>query len=442
MRYFRDNTGTSLIELLMTIAIFAMISISLYSLIWIGIHLVRDNEARLDALGIAQTKIEEIRNAPYESIGTNGGIPDGDFLQKEIIERNNRTFTIETDIRYIDDPFDGVAPTDTVSNDYKKIRVAVTWEGQYVAKPLLLITNVSPEGIETNEGGGTLWIEVFNAAAEPLPGTTVTVTNTNTTPAITITSSTDTNGRFILPGAPASVQSYHVEVSKTNYSSGQTYEENTVENPNPDPQDLSVLEGKITTQNFIIDLLSSLTITTERLDDTTPISGLDITLTGAKRIGTDLSEKDIPKYNESFTTDTDGRITVTNMEFDTYSLTLDPISGYDIAGYSAPLPYLLQPNTTETLTLQLADDEAFTLLVNVKNSAGEPIEGATVHLYNDSLTIDSTVVSTAFGQSFHSPLLAQELILDITATGYAPSTSTVTILGDDEITISLLESTP
>ncbi len=434
--------GTSLIEVLLAIAIFTMVTTALYSLILLALHLVRDDQARLDALAIAQTRIEELRNVPYENVGTVGGIPEGDFLASETSVRNGVTFTTLTDIRYVDDLFDDVAPTDTVNTDYKQIDVTITWVGQYVDEPVLLSTIIAPEGIETNAGGGTLWLEVDDADGDPVTGATVRITNSSSSPTVDITSTTDADGRYVLPGAPAATQSYHIEVSKAGYSSSQTYPEDLVSNPNPDPQDLSVLESDITTQIMLIDLLSQLDIHLQRRDDSTPVASTDLTITGENRVGTDLSGADIPKYSATHTTDASGNISIPALEYDVYNITIDEAAtGYDIAGFSSPIPTPLPPDTTSALTVKLADAAPYTALITITDTTGAPITSATVRLTNPGLTVDVTEATDSYGQTFFTPLTAESYTALVTADGYEDYTTTIEISGDQRLTLPLT-STP
>jgi hypothetical protein len=409
----------TLVEAIVSIAIFAVVSVSLYTLITLGVQLVRDDQARLDAVALAQSTIEQLHNVPYDDIGTVGGIPTGTFEQSHTEIHNNTTYTVALDIRYVDDPFDGSAPTDTISTDYKQIRVSVTWEGQYIAKPVVLLTTISPEGLESNGGGGTLWIEAYTASASPISNATVRITNPSVIPAVDITSATDSNGRFLLPGTPASVQGYQIVISKSGYAPTQTYTVDSETNPNPEPGDQTVTEGGITTKVFYIDRHSDLTIHIQDATSGVATSGLPIRLMGAKRIGTALDGSDIPKYDEALTTDANGDISVNDIEYDTYRIVIDDsATGYDIAGTPTPLPFVLAPNTAGAITLHTASNADNTLLVTVQNESETALEGASVRIYTESLSVDVTQTTNASGQTFFSPLPAGIYTLEVTLNGY------------------------
>lgn len=429
--------GFTLIETIIAIAIFLILSLAMYLVITLGISIVRDDQARLDALSIAQESMEEIRNVPYEDVGTQGGVPSGNFVQTKNLVRNNTTYTVKTKIYYVDDTYDGVAPTDTVNTDYKKIEISVTWQNQFLNQPVLLVTNVSPEGIETSAGGGTLWIEVYTADSTPVVGATVHVTNTQTNPTIDTTGTTDADGRYILPGTPASVESYHVVVSKNGYSSEQTYSVDADTNPNPDPEDLTVIESEIATKIFYIDTLSSINIHVQDHISSTPTANASVHVIGQKRIGTDLQGNDIAKYDQTFTTNSNGDLVLSNIEYDTYTIELADGTTYDFAGSTPYLPDVLPPNSNHTITLLSAPNAAQTLLVTVQDANEMPIPNATVHLYNELQTTDITQTTNASGQTFFTPLGITSFTLDITATGYTPYSGTAGIFSDEQQRVQL-----
>jgi hypothetical protein len=141
--------------------------------------------------------------------------------QQESIERNKLTYTVKTEIIYYDDPFDGTAATgdDTLSTDYKRVRVEVSWGGLTPSRvgPVVLLTDIVPKGIETTAGGGTLSIIVFDASGAPVPQATVTIIANSVNPPVNITTQTSDNGRVIRPGMPICIACYEITVTKTSF---------------------------------------------------------------------------------------------------------------------------------------------------------------------------------------------------------------------------------
>ena len=119
------QTGEVYIGVLIALALFAMLSQTVILLANTGYELIGFTRARNVARELAAQKIEYARNLPYDSIGTVGGIPAGTLVQTENVPINGQEYKVSTEVVYVDDPFDGVAPTDIVPNDYKRVRIDV-----------------------------------------------------------------------------------------------------------------------------------------------------------------------------------------------------------------------------------------------------------------------------------------------------------------------------
>jgi hypothetical protein len=88
----------------------------------------------------------------------------------------------------------------------------------------------------------------------------VDITNPSLSPSVDLTAFTNASGIVYLPGAATSTD-YRVSVSKSGYSSAQTYARDAT-NQNPTPGYLTVVANQTTTGTFAIDLLSSFTLRT------------------------------------------------------------------------------------------------------------------------------------------------------------------------------------
>ncbi len=272
-----QNGGFSLLETIMSIFIISLLVIGTLSLFNFTLRVVSGNKAEIGAITLAEEKMEIIRNLSYDEVGTFGGIPAGNIPQNETIVLNNVTYNINTQIIYIDDPFDGILgvnPEELLATDYKKVRIEISWVDQYGTKKLVMVSNVSPKWIETSGSGGTLTITVFNANGIAVPQADVRIINNSTTPAIDITAKTNDNGILTYPGAPAATNSYQITVTKK-VAAGQTeYRTSTTcaidpagtdcdeGNPVPTKAHATVLEGKLTEISFAIDLVSTINIKT------------------------------------------------------------------------------------------------------------------------------------------------------------------------------------
>ncbi len=256
------SRGFTFIDILIGMALMLIVFVSLVGVFRMSIGVIVQSKARVGALALVQERVEFLRSLSYDEVATENGIPEGSLKQEEAITLNGILYERRTFVQYVDAPQDGTGNDDenNVPTDYKVAKVEVSWTVSGVEKSVAAVTNVMPPGIETNEGGGTLIIEVFDALSSPVQGATVHIVNTNIAPAVDVEVSTNENGRVMFPGSP-SANDYEMTVTKNGYNSAQTRDV-TAELPVPLPGHVSVLEGETTEVSFAIDLLGSLRIDT------------------------------------------------------------------------------------------------------------------------------------------------------------------------------------
>lgn len=427
--------GQALLEVLIALAIFLILAHALFTLVTTTYSVNTFNKSRITARHLAQEKIETIRNMPYADIGTVGGIPTGDLQQNEAKNINGLNYNINTTIVYIDDPFDGTMPEDILPTDYKRVSVEISWEGLESSKksPLKMITDISPNGIETTVSGGILSIYVFDANAKPVPQADVTIVSTGTTPLINMTIKTADNGRVILPGAPTCKKAcYSISVSKSGYSSERTY--STTEVDNPAKPYLSVLQGQISEASFSIDKIGSLNIHShkDRESNFEVLPNTTFTIHGEKIIGTDSDDNPVYKYQNTFATDSVGEKILNNMEWDNYTISIIPTVG-DISGLNPPPAIPLLPNTNLDVSFAVSSDSTNSVLLSFVNPSGIQVASVSARLYDNS-GFEATATSGAqgnpdFGQAFFSNLVRQIYQLEATVSGYMKYTGTIDSYG-------------
>lgn len=534
----------------------------------LSLDVVSTNKARSGAIALANERMEYVRSLTYSSVGTVGGIPSGSLAQSETISLNNTTYTRRTIVVYADDPADGSGASDTTGTaDYKAAKVDVAWSSKTGTRHITLVSRLEPPtGLESSVSGGTLTIQVVNAASQPLSGASIAITNANTSPAVSINTFSDSSGTASFIGAPAA-SGYHVVVAKPGYSSAQTYTA-TAQNTNPSPGDLTVSNNQTTSGTFAIDLLSSMTVQTYSLtadswqdsfndsskfdashssnveiagnqlrlagnqpftqpgearsvsisptalsrwktfswDDTRPsettivyhvyyqnggnlslvpdsaLSGnalgfsgtsvdvstipaatypslvLGATLTalnpnapapsiqdwsltydgggsvnvtfsmhGAKTIGSGPSGT-LYKYDATLSSGAGGSLTISNLEWDSYTMSILSATGYDIESSCTPQPIYLAPNATFTARLYFAPHTVNSLLVDAKNAAGVLLSGATIHLTKGG-SYDTTIIADACGQAFFSGLTNGTYSLTVTNPGNQQYSANVNVTG-------------
>ncbi len=435
--------GFTLIELLITAFLIGTVVTGLFGLFVLSLRTAQESGRRIVAVALANEKAEMIRNLPYLDVGTTGGIPAGNIPQEEQVIQNDLTYTVKTDIRYIDDPFDGTAgsvPTDLLNTDYKQARVEVSWNSPTSSTPVLLITIIAPAGIEGGEAAGTLVFQALDVAGQVVAGAPVKLTNDTLNPAININTTTDSQGQVIIPGLPVAADSYKLSVSKANYTSEQTYDSSASLIPDASHSHLSSIEGAITNKTFFIDKVSSLNIKTQD-EATVAVGGVVYNLRGTKTIGTDQSTAPVYVLDDQASTDGGGLANYSDMVWDSYDFSIDgAVTGYDIKETSVLLPVIVNPDQTVDLTVTLAPYTALSLHVTVATTDGNPIDNATVHLTGPST--DVTTGTGIVGQVFFADLpLVGSYTLAVSAPGFVDATQAVTVDGSNRIRIELVPST-
>lgn len=254
--------GVSLVDAVVGSALVLVIFLALIGVIRSSLLIASLAKAKAGATAVADNQMEYIRATPYDTVGTVGGIPAGEIPQYATTTQNSIQYGVRTFIEYVDDPADGVGVADTnaITTDYKRIKIAVTYTIRGTVREVDLVSNYAPPSIETSTNGGTLKVVVVNAVGTPVPGATVRVVNASTSPTVDLTTFSDASGVVLLGGAATST-SYQVFVSKSGYSSTQTYARDTI-NQNPTPGYLTVVKNQTTTGTFAIDQLANLTLKT------------------------------------------------------------------------------------------------------------------------------------------------------------------------------------
>jgi prepilin-type N-terminal cleavage/methylation domain-containing protein len=122
----KKQHGFTMVELVIALTLLLLVALSFVPMFVYISEGSQNNRARLIALKLASSKIEEIRALPYDKIGTVGGDPAGVIPQEETKTIDNINFTIKTNIWWVDDPSDNDASGhDPLPYDYKRVKVAV-----------------------------------------------------------------------------------------------------------------------------------------------------------------------------------------------------------------------------------------------------------------------------------------------------------------------------
>ncbi|MEI6660316.1 MAG: carboxypeptidase regulatory-like domain-containing protein [bacterium] len=385
-----DSRGFSLIECIVAIAIFVLMAGAIYQTFFVLSKELGSNTDGVTISNLASQYLENARNMPYSQIGTIQGNPHGnlpDLPNATTVSVSNTNYKIYYEVTYIDDPADGstIYSTDPAPDDYKQVKLSV--KNLTTGIITNFVTNIVPTGLESMASGGAISISVMDAVGQPVSGASISITNNSISPSVNLNRTTNSSGNWIEVGLPDSANSYHIVATKNGYSSDQTYPV-SVGNPNPTKTDATIADGQVTQISFAIDKTSSLIFNT--LNKTCGgIAGVGLGIAGAKIIGT----PSVLKFNNSYTSNSNGQVTLANSEWDNYTPALTG-NTYMIYGSSPIQQINLLPNTTQTFNLILGTKTTNSLLVIVKDSStGDPIEGASVTLSNIPLSYTSNLIT-------------------------------------------------
>ncbi len=389
-----SKKGFSLVELLVGVTVFTLISVSVYTSYISIFDVVKVSRSRLEAVDLANEQFEIIRNLPYADVGVYGSIPSGVLVYEKNLSKSSNIFNIRTTVRNIDDPFDGTlggTPNDLSPADYKLVELEINCSTCVNFIPMFFTTRVAPRNLETASTNGALFIRVFDANGNPVQGANVRVENNQTIPSILIEDVTNANGMLQIVDAPPGVNAYDITVTKSGYSSDRTHRID-VSNPNPSKPPATVLLQQVTQISFVIDRVSTFNVSSVT-QTCTPIPSFDFNLRGSKLIG---SSPDVLKYNENKITNGSGSLNINNLEWDSYVFSgID--SAYDVIGWNPISPINLIPDSNQTVQLVVAPKDPNTLVVIVTDGAtGLPLSDVSVELSRSGFT----TVTKSTGQGF------------------------------------------
>lgn len=379
--------GFTLIESLVGVAVFTIVAVSVYQAYSASLGASRTARMRLAAVALANEQFEIIRNLPYGDVGVAGGLPPGKIPRVQNLVRGGYPFTVDTAIRDRDDPFDGTlggTPNDLSPADYRLAELKISCPSCPNFRPLTFTTYVAPRSLETASANGALFLRVFDAVGQPVPGADIHIENRQSNPTITVDETTNNEGMLQIVDAPPGAEAYEITVSKAGYSSERTYPTGAPVNPNPVKPHATVILQQLTQISFAIDRVSAVDVSSVGAA-CGGAGAVDFSLEGAKFIGTN---PDVPRYRASHVTDNFGRTTIPGLEWDAYRLTLADET-YDLAGSIPLLPLSLNPGANQDVKLVVAPKNPRSLLVTVRDASTRlPLSDAAVRL--SGAGVDST----------------------------------------------------
>lgn len=177
------------------------------------------------------------------------------------------------------------------------------------------------------------------------------------------------------------------------------------------------------------------------------LSNIGLTMTGAKTIGTTVGGSFVYKYqNSSISSGATGIVTLNSIEWDNYTVALNASTTHSISSACASQPETLAPNSTQTTRLFLSPFTTNSLLIDVRNSEGAAIPGASVRLYRTTPAYNTTLTSDGCGNTFFSGLSTgtsgngNAYSIEVSASGYQAYTSTTVDVSGTSRTSVLLNN--
>lgn len=414
-----NKKAFSLIEATVSIAIFLLFAIGIYSGIQLVFQIVYNSRLRIIENSILNEQVEIIRNMSFHDLGIVNGSPSGLLDRTATTTRNGIEFLITRTIRNIDDPFDGTIdgpgtgggdgkvelchggntisvgepavqahlnhgdtlgpcdgeppPFDSSPADYKFVQLDVICTHCKQQEPLSIATYVAPKFLEGDPTHGALFIEVFDADAEPVQGASVHIVSTETDPTYDFYEITDNDGMLRVVDLAQGVGTYNITVTKDGFTTDRTIEPDALI-PNPIKPPSSVIAQGVTEISFSIDEISSINVST--IDALcTAVGNVPFTLRGTEVVGTN---PDTFLLNDSVQTDGSGSYLFSSVRWDTYALI---VSGYDLVGSIPDTPLIINPATSQEIKLVVGPNTANSLLVMVRDSSSaQPVANANVHV--------------------------------------------------------------
>ncbi|MCA9364591.1 MAG: carboxypeptidase regulatory-like domain-containing protein [Candidatus Moranbacteria bacterium] len=442
--------GFTIIEGLMLLFVFSVVSLSVYQATSVGIWHILEARMRISGINLANEKMEILRNLPYDQVAVVGGVPSGNIAPTEQIILNGRQFNITTDVLYVDDPDDGtVSDTDTVPNDYKVAHITVAW-GEKNGQDIDLFARFVPSGVETTTGGGTIRINTQDSSGTPVPNVNVNVVNTNVSPSVNLTTQTDASGSLLIPGAPEdTTNGYVVTLSKSGYETMGTLPPYNLTPYNPTHTHLFVSQNGLSVRTFEIN--QTTTTTMQAIDPFgATIDAIEFHLTGGKVLGSDpITSEPVYNHNDDHTTNSSGEVELTDFSSGEYVLTLNAPSDTSYLLWKVNPGddvqrdlFDIEPGSNSTIEIVIMEKSFPSLFYNVTDTTGTPVQGVSVRVENTTLGYDVTQSTDKYGYAFFpqdtTPLVeSANYEITVSKSGYDDETETVVISGLTEGGVSL-----
>lgn len=471
-RVRRTARGFTLIEALAALLIFGfLVSVFYRVFIEASAYMVNSRFLR-GAVAAANERMEHYRNIPYAEIGTTVSAPVGAIVSDEIVAIDGLQYRIITSVFFVDDPHDGVAPDDTLFEDYKRVSVTVVWreaadahvsadravhDAAFASRRIQLTSQfVPPGGRETTVSGGILHVNVLNSEGQPISDMPLDIYNADNDSHITIR--TDAFGAMQYVGAPPCQGCYEITVGRAGYQTVHTESPPDDASFTPQYAHQSVIQGQRTTATILSDPVAHSTFACMDGVDAPMHNNILFAIEGGRVRGYTPSGTPVFFTHENFTTGADGTVvmrTDTNADGTitteddadpgVYTVQIPTIpAGYHLWKIDDKIPeggkanVTIVPGEERTIPVIFIEQERAAVLATVTD-ADEPVHNATVRVRgeHDGVPVEVMGTTDVNGMVYLVPEEPTTFLPD------TPYTLTVSADGYDEeeeqdITISAL----
>jgi len=219
-RAVRGEAGFTMIELLTTTVLLAVVSAPVAGVLLSSSAIARLSRERSAAEALAQAQIETVRTLPYTQVGIVSGNPSG-VLQRSVVATlpSGEQVTVVATVTFVSDPI----PTAYVTNaDYKKVTLTVSRasDGKQLTQKATYVSSLSAPPL-----AGTNWVQIKRQVVDvvttkPIVAATVGLTGG---PSSTIRNDvTDGSGTVLFPALDSSTAtpppSYTLNAAFSGYS--------------------------------------------------------------------------------------------------------------------------------------------------------------------------------------------------------------------------------
>jgi type II secretory pathway pseudopilin PulG len=162
----RPDEGATLIEMLVALMIFGIVSTALLALLLSTASMVGTTKQRSIAVGVAATVIDETRAQGAVAVA-----PGRTTMTRTV---GGRDYTVVRDAQFVARGATSSCTSPGVPS-FLRVRVAVEWDGMGAIRPVESNTLLAPRVGDVDAASGNVGVTVVDRSGAPLPGVPVTL---------------------------------------------------------------------------------------------------------------------------------------------------------------------------------------------------------------------------------------------------------------------------